>query len=138
MIKLVYCITKKLDLTDEEFFHYWKNIHGPSAARIPHLRRLVQSHRLTIPGDNTVPITTAWRNSGFRTRRLYSRLVTHPNGKPQVMMKRTFLTTAKLLILFQRNTSSWRRRSKDRSESSRVHSSLPPMPPKHRLCPNVG
>jgi uncharacterized protein (TIGR02118 family) len=46
MIKLVYCITKKAGLTDEEFFHYWKNIHGPIGARIPGVRRLVQSHRL--------------------------------------------------------------------------------------------
>jgi uncharacterized protein (TIGR02118 family) len=51
MIKLVYCITKKAGLTDQEFFHYWKNIHGPIGARIPRLRRLVQSHRLTVPGD---------------------------------------------------------------------------------------
>jgi len=29
MIKLVYCITKKAGLTDEEFFRYWENIHGP-------------------------------------------------------------------------------------------------------------
>lgn len=27
MIKLVYCITKKPGLTDEEFFHHWKNVH---------------------------------------------------------------------------------------------------------------
>jgi uncharacterized protein (TIGR02118 family) len=51
MIKLVYCITKKPGLTDEEFFHYWKNVHGPIGARIPGLRRLVQSHRLQISGD---------------------------------------------------------------------------------------
>ena len=51
MIKLVYCITKKAGLTDQEFFDYWKNIHGPIGARIPGLRRLVQSHRLTVPGD---------------------------------------------------------------------------------------
>ena len=51
MIKLVYCITKNADLTDEEFFHYWENVHGPLGARIPHLRRLVQSHRLNVPGD---------------------------------------------------------------------------------------
>ena len=50
MIKLVYCISKKAGLTDQEFFHYWKNIHGPIGARIPRLRRLVQSHRLDIPG----------------------------------------------------------------------------------------
>ncbi|MGO9272617.1 MAG: EthD domain-containing protein [Terriglobia bacterium] len=55
MIKVVYCITKKAGLTDEEFFHYWENIHGPIGARIPHLRRLVQSHRLTVPGDKHPP-----------------------------------------------------------------------------------
>ena len=55
MIKLVYCITKKPGLTDDEFFHYWRNIHGPIGARIPGLRRLVQSHRLSIPGDKYQP-----------------------------------------------------------------------------------
>jgi uncharacterized protein (TIGR02118 family) len=51
VIKLVYCITKKPDMTDEEFFHYWKNVHGPIGARIPGLRRLVQSHRIHVTGD---------------------------------------------------------------------------------------
>ncbi|HYU47302.1 MAG TPA: EthD domain-containing protein [Terriglobales bacterium] len=51
MIKLVYCITKKAGLTDEEFFRYWENIHGPMGAKIPRLRKLVQSRRLTVPGD---------------------------------------------------------------------------------------
>jgi uncharacterized protein (TIGR02118 family) len=55
MIKLVYCITKKAGLTDEEFFHYWQNIHGPIGARIPQLRKLVESHRLTVPGDKSRP-----------------------------------------------------------------------------------
>jgi uncharacterized protein (TIGR02118 family) len=51
MIKLVYCITKKAGLTDQEFYDYWKNVHGPIGTRIPGLRKLVQSHRLIIPGD---------------------------------------------------------------------------------------
>lgn len=51
MLKLIYCITKKAGLTDEEFFRYWKNIHGPIGARIPRLRRLVQSHRVILHGD---------------------------------------------------------------------------------------
>jgi uncharacterized protein (TIGR02118 family) len=55
MIKLVYCITKKPGLTDEEFFHYWQNIHGPIGARIPRLRKLTQSHRITISGDTRPP-----------------------------------------------------------------------------------
>jgi len=55
MIKLVYCITKKPGLTDEEFFRYWRDVHGPMGARIPGLRKLVQSRRLTIPGDSHLP-----------------------------------------------------------------------------------
>jgi uncharacterized protein (TIGR02118 family) len=49
MIKLVYCITKKSGLTDEAFFAYWENVHGPIGARIPGLRKLVQSHRRALP-----------------------------------------------------------------------------------------
>src|SRR5438270_9385593 len=52
MIKLVYCITKKPGLSDEEFFHYWKNVHGPIGRRIPGLRRLVQNHRLRVNEDS--------------------------------------------------------------------------------------
>jgi uncharacterized protein (TIGR02118 family) len=55
MIKLVYCITKKPDLSDAEFFRYWKNIHGPIGARIPRLRKLVQSHRINIAEDKYAP-----------------------------------------------------------------------------------
>jgi uncharacterized protein (TIGR02118 family) len=55
MIKLVYCISKKAGLTDEEFFRYWESAHGPIGARIPRLRKLVQSHRLTVPGDSHRP-----------------------------------------------------------------------------------
>ncbi len=51
MIKLVYCFRKKPGLSDEEFFRYWREVHGPIGARIPGVRRLVQSHRIKIPGD---------------------------------------------------------------------------------------
>ncbi|HWN98312.1 MAG TPA: EthD domain-containing protein [Blastocatellia bacterium] len=54
MIKLVYCFKKRPDLTDEQFFDYWKNVHGPIGARIPGLRKLVQSHALSVPGDARV------------------------------------------------------------------------------------
>ena len=55
MVKVVYCITKKADMTDEEFFRYWKEVHGPIGARIPGLRRLVQSHRVVVVGDKYQP-----------------------------------------------------------------------------------
>jgi uncharacterized protein (TIGR02118 family) len=55
MIKLVYCISKKPGLTDEQFFDYWQRIHGPIGVRIPHLRKLVQSRRINLPEDKHHP-----------------------------------------------------------------------------------
>lgn len=55
MIKLVYCISKKPGLSDQEFFDYWHNVHAPIGARIPGVRRFVQSRRLTVPGDRHQP-----------------------------------------------------------------------------------
>ena len=44
MVKLIYCISKKPDLTVGEFQRYWREVHAPIAARIPGVRRYVQSH----------------------------------------------------------------------------------------------
>lgn len=44
MVKLIYCISKKPGMSVEEFQRYWRDIHGPIAAKIPGLRRYVQSH----------------------------------------------------------------------------------------------
>ena len=46
MVKLIYCITRKPELSVEEFQRYWRETHGPIAARIPGLRRYVQCHVL--------------------------------------------------------------------------------------------
>src|SRR5262249_47875034 len=55
VVKLVYCITRRSDLTSEEFLRYWRDVHGPIGARIPGLRRLVQSQAVRIPGDAHAP-----------------------------------------------------------------------------------
>jgi uncharacterized protein (TIGR02118 family) len=51
MIKLVYCITRRRDLSREDFLKYWREVHGPIGARIPGVKRLVQSHAIEIGGD---------------------------------------------------------------------------------------
>lgn len=43
MVKLVYCIRRRPDLDFDSFARYWREVHAPLAARIPGLRRLVQS-----------------------------------------------------------------------------------------------
>jgi uncharacterized protein (TIGR02118 family) len=49
MIKLIYCITRRPDLSPEEFSRYWEHVHGPIGRRIPGLRRLVQCHAVPHP-----------------------------------------------------------------------------------------
>ena len=38
MVKLIYCITKKPELSVEEFQRYWREVHAPIAAAIPGAR----------------------------------------------------------------------------------------------------
>ncbi len=44
MIKVVEIIKRRPDLDVEEFQRHWLDVHGPIVARIPGLRRYVQSH----------------------------------------------------------------------------------------------
>ncbi len=55
MIKLVYCISKKAGLTDEEFFRYWENVHGPIGARIPSAAQTGAKPPLIVSGDAHQP-----------------------------------------------------------------------------------
>ena len=43
-VKCVEFLTRKPDLPVEQFQRHWREVHGPLAARIPMLRRYVQSH----------------------------------------------------------------------------------------------
>ena len=52
MMKLVYCIRRKQGLSPDEFRRYWAEVHGPIGARIPGLRKLVQSHAIRVSGDD--------------------------------------------------------------------------------------
>ena len=51
MIKSIVVAHRKPGMTRQEFSTYWKNQHGPLAARlIPGVRRYVQNHLVEIPG----------------------------------------------------------------------------------------
>jgi uncharacterized protein (TIGR02118 family) len=56
VVKLIYCISKKRELSVEEFQRYWRETHGPIAGRIPGLRRYVQCHVVpALYGQGTAP-----------------------------------------------------------------------------------
>lgn len=51
MVKLIYCVKKRPDLSDEDFHDYWLNRHGPLVRRLgPALKvlRYVQSHTMPL------------------------------------------------------------------------------------------
>ncbi len=54
MVKLMALLFKKSGLTDEEFNRYWREKHGPLAAKIiPGLRKYTQSHLIRRPDANS-------------------------------------------------------------------------------------
>ena len=53
MIHLLYFITRKASLGEAEFHRYWRDIHGPIAAKIPQLVRYEQSHRIPFADTNS-------------------------------------------------------------------------------------
>ena len=55
VIKVVYCFRKRAGISDEDFDRYWRDVHGRMGARIPGLRRLVQSRAVRVPDDVRQP-----------------------------------------------------------------------------------
>jgi len=57
MIKFVYCVTRKADISQEEFNRHWLENHGPlvrSLAETLNAKRYVQSHTLTTEWDDMI------------------------------------------------------------------------------------
>jgi len=46
MTKVIYVLHRRPDMDRDEFRRYWRDVHGPIAARMPGLRRYVQDHAL--------------------------------------------------------------------------------------------
>ena len=44
MIKMVYCIRKKCEMSSEEFLYHWREVHGPLGSRVPGVKRYVQNY----------------------------------------------------------------------------------------------
>jgi uncharacterized protein (TIGR02118 family) len=57
MIKLLSLLTRKDDITHEEFVRYWYDVHAPLALAVPGIRRYVQSHITDIRSRPDIPDT---------------------------------------------------------------------------------
>lgn len=64
VVKLVYLLYRRADMSVEAFRKYWNEDHIPIAKKLPGLRRYVQSHAL-VAGDGQSPpacdgVTEMW------------------------------------------------------------------------------
>jgi uncharacterized protein (TIGR02118 family) len=78
MIKAVFLVYRRPDLSPEEFRRYWVDVHGPLAASIPGLRKYVINFPL--PGAWTAPydgISELW----FDSAEAYEAGLASPEGR---------------------------------------------------------
>ena len=57
MIKSLSLLTRRPELTHEEFVRHWLDIHGPLALKVPGVRRYVQSHIIDERSRPDIPTT---------------------------------------------------------------------------------
>jgi uncharacterized protein (TIGR02118 family) len=57
MIKSLSLLTRRPELTHEQFVEHWLEIHGPLALKVPGLRRYVQSHIIDERTRPDIPTT---------------------------------------------------------------------------------
>ncbi len=106
MIKLVYCINRKPGMSVEAFQRYWREVHGPIAARIPGLRRYVQSHVLPelYQGERPVAydgVAELW----YDDRESWDRARASPETRAALEDERNFIDHGRVFaILTEENT----------------------------------
>ena len=68
MIKLVFCVRKRPEISQEEFSRYWLNQHGPlvkSKAEELNMKKYVQSHTTNMALGNSVASERGMKLAGF-------------------------------------------------------------------------
>ena len=53
MIKAISIVKKKEGISRDEFYRYWKDVHGPLVVKhIPGMKKYIQNHFVEVPGYN--------------------------------------------------------------------------------------
>lgn len=79
MVKIVFLVHKRADLDREAFRRYWRDTHGPIAARLPGLRKYVQNHALPSP-DGSDPEYDGFTELWFDDAESFQRALGSPEA----------------------------------------------------------
>jgi uncharacterized protein (TIGR02118 family) len=109
MIKSLSLLTRRPELTHEEFVKHWLEIHGPLALRVPEVRRYVQSHIIDERTRPDIPTTLVevdgvaelWfddRDAMARSNASPEAKALHADGALFIGRIKSFITEEKVII----------------------------------------
>ncbi len=71
MTKVIVLLSKKAEMSQEEFARHWRDVHGAIAVRMPGVRRYVQNH-VTVEGAPYDGIAEMWFDSPAAMRAAFT------------------------------------------------------------------
>ena len=95
MIKMVFLVHKRQDMDAEAFRRYWRETHGPIAAKLPGLRKYVQNHSILDP-DGTPPPYDGFAEMWFDNRESMEQALASPEGQATIGDTANFLDTLRM------------------------------------------
>jgi uncharacterized protein (TIGR02118 family) len=98
MTKVLILFRKRSDLGMGEFQRYWRETHGPIAAKLPELRRYIQDHVIADPSQDDRPhdaVAELW----FDSAEAFHAAMSSPVGQATLADAATFADMDSVRIL---------------------------------------
>ena len=109
-VHLIALLSRKSGMSVEEFQKYWREHHGPLAARVPGLRRYVQDHPLPeLYGGRNAPLCDGVAEAWFDSLEDLQHSTETPEVKAVRADEPNFMDVSKLVFLLTEDIEIFRR-----------------------------
>ncbi len=109
-VHLIALITRRDGMSVEEFQQYWRERHGPLAARVPQLRRYVQNHPMPeLYGSRSAPLCDGVAEAWFDSLDDVRRSVETPEVRAVRADEPNFMDLSKLVFILTEDIEIFRR-----------------------------
>ena len=90
MLKIVFLVHKRPEMEAAEFRRYWRETHGPIAAKIPGLRKYIQNHSI-VDSDGAPPAYDGFAELWFDSAEAFEQGLASPEGQAALADAGTFI-----------------------------------------------
>ncbi|HEV3109159.1 MAG TPA: EthD family reductase [Candidatus Binataceae bacterium] len=109
-VHLIALLSRKSSMSVEEFQTYWREHHGPLAAKVPGLRRYVQNHPFPeLYGGRNAPLCDGVAEAWFDSLEHLQRSTETPELKAVRADEPNFMDVSKLVFLLTEDVDIFRR-----------------------------